>query len=77
MSGYQATYYGYLYSEVISVDMFHTLFRKNSINKEQGRRYRHLLLEYGGSRDEMEGLKELLGREPSSEAFYRELGITV
>ena len=42
---------------------------------EEGRRYRHLVLEKGGSQDEMEMLKEFLGREPSSDAFYRELGL--
>jgi metallopeptidase MepB len=33
------------------------------------------VLEKGGSREEMESLKEFLGREPSTEAFYKELGV--
>lgn len=44
---------------------------------KEGRRYRHTVLERGGSIDEMEFLKEFLGREPNTEAFYEELGIIV
>lgn len=45
------------------------------MNKAAGRRYRYKVLEKGGSRDEMESLTDFLGREPQSEAFYKELGI--
>lgn len=76
MSGYESTYYGYLYSKVIAMDIFHSIFKQNPMDKKQGRRYRHCVLEYGGGRDELESLTELLGREPNSDAFYRELGIT-
>jgi metallopeptidase MepB len=55
--------------------MFASVFAKDPMNGKDGRRYRHTVLERGGSRDEGEILKEFLGREPSSEAFYRELGI--
>ena len=41
----------------------------------EGRRYRHMVLEKGGSQDEMKTLQDFLGRPPSTEAFYRELGI--
>ena len=43
---------------------------------KEGRRYRHLVLEKGGSQDEMETLKQFLGREPNGDAFYRELGLS-
>lgn len=46
------------------------------MNAAEGRRYRHTVLEKGGSRDEMESLIEFLGRKPSTEAFYRELGLS-
>lgn len=41
----------------------------------QGRRYRHTVLERGGSQDEMQTLEDFLGRKPSTGAFYRELGL--
>ena len=75
MGGYDAGYYGYLSSQVYSTDMFHSVFKANPMDGKEGRRYRKQVLEKGGSRDEMESLKEFLGREPSGEAFYRELGL--
>ena len=45
------------------------------MNKSQGRRYRHMVLEKGGSQDEMKTLVDFLGREPNSDAFYSELGL--
>ena len=76
MGGYDAGYYGYLWSQVFSTDMFYTAFKKAPMDGEQGRRYRRTVLERGGSRDEMEVLKEFLGREPNSKAFLEELGLS-
>jgi metallopeptidase MepB len=56
--------------------MFYTVFRKDPMNPIEGRRYRHTVLERGGSQDEMQTLIDFLGREPSTEAFYKELGIS-
>lgn len=75
IGGYDAGYYGYLYSLVFSTDMFATCFKENPMDHAQGRRYRHTVLERGGSKDEMEVLKEFLGREPSLEPFYKEIGL--
>ncbi|KAL8867884.1 MAG: hypothetical protein Q9174_005369 [Haloplaca sp. 1 TL-2023] len=62
-------------SQVYSADMFHSVFAKNPMDGNEGRRYRHTVLEKGGSQDEMKTLEEFLGRKPSTEAFYRELGL--
>lgn len=51
------------------------MFKKNPMDGKEGRRYRHMVLEKGGSIDEMENLIAFLGREPSTESFYKELGI--
>lgn len=72
---YDAGYYGYMYSEVFSADMYYTSFKADPLNSEQGRRYRHIVLERGGSRPEMDLLKEFLGREPNSDAFFKDLGL--
>ena len=55
--------------------MFYTVFEKDPMNPKEGRRYRHTVIEKGGSQDEMKTLEEFLGRKPSSVAFYRELGV--
>lgn len=75
MAGYDVCVYGYTWSEVYATDMFHNVFGKDPMDKEAGRRYRDMVLKPGGSREPMDLLKDLLGREPSAEAFYEVLGI--
>jgi metallopeptidase MepB len=67
IGGYDAGYYGYLSSQVYSMDMFYSVFAKDPMNAKEGRRYRHMVLE--------KTLEAFLGRKPSSDAFYRELGL--
>jgi metallopeptidase MepB len=55
--------------------MFYTIFKPDPMNREEGRRYRYAVLQKGGSQDEMKTLTEFLGREPQTEAFYKELGL--
>lgn len=56
--------------------MFFSVFEKDLMNDKEGRRYRHTVLERGGSQDEMKTLEDFLGRKPSTEPFYRELGLS-
>ena len=56
--------------------MFYSVFKDDPMNSNEGRRYRHTLLGKGASEDEMKTLVQFLGREPSVEAFYKELGLT-
>lgn len=67
--------YSYLWSKVLAMDMFDTVFKHNPLDDKEGRRYRHLVLEKGGSRYEMATLVEFLGREPTPDAFYKSLGL--
>jgi metallopeptidase MepB len=55
--------------------MFSTVFKEDPMNGKEGRRYRYTVLEKGGSQEEMETLKKFLGREPSVEAFYKEISM--
>jgi metallopeptidase MepB len=75
IGGYDSGYYSYLSSQVYSADMFHTVFAKDPMNGKEGRRYRHTVLERGGSQDEMQTLVDFLGRKPNSDAFNKELGL--
>lgn len=56
--------------------MFYTVFKSDPMNEKEGRRYRHTVLEKGGSQEEMTALEEFLGRKPNNEAFYKDLGIS-
>lgn len=75
MSGYSSGYYGYQWSNVFASDIYHSMFAKNPFDKENGKRYRDIILKRGGSRDEMDNLVELLGREPNSDAYMLDIGL--
>ncbi|KAI8967622.1 hypothetical protein BDF20DRAFT_227052 [Mycotypha africana] len=72
MGGYDAGYYGYMWSKVFSSDMYFSKFEIDTLSPEVGYSYRKEILEKGSSRDGMDLLKAFLGREPSSDAFMRE-----
>ncbi|OBZ85262.1 Thimet oligopeptidase [Choanephora cucurbitarum] len=77
MGGYDAGYYGYMWSKVFSSDMFFSKFEKDTLSSDVGYSYRKNILERGGSKDGMDLLVDFLGRQPSSEAFMREdIGVT-
>lgn len=75
LSDYGAGYYSYLLAQVYALDMFYAAFKSDPLNPEQGRRYRHMVLEKGGSQPESKTLSDFLGREATTQAFYKDLGI--
>jgi thimet oligopeptidase len=75
MGGYDAGYYGYLWSEVYAQDMFSRFEKDGLLNAKTGADYRQSVLESGNMRDAIELLRQFLGREPNNQAFYKKLGI--
>jgi Zn-dependent oligopeptidase len=75
MGGYDAGYYGYIWSEVYAADMFTEFERTGLLNEETGQRYRNTILERGNMQEPITLVRDFLGRKPNSEAFYRKLGI--
>jgi Zn-dependent oligopeptidase len=75
MAGYDAGYYGYLWSNVYGDDMFSRFEELGVTSPDVGAAYRRAILEPGGSRDAGELLPVFLGRAPSNRAFLRRLGI--
>lgn len=76
LGGYDAGYYGYLWSEVYALDMF-SKFQQDEdlLSAKTGALYRKSILEKGNMEEAIDLLKEFLGREPSQKAFLRYLGI--
>jgi len=69
---YAAGYYGYMWSEVIALDML-SQFKGHMLDQAVGARYRREILSQGGQREEMDDVRKFLGRDPSSEAFFAEI----
>lgn len=73
--GYDAGYYSYLWALVYAQDAFSEFEKKGLFNKELGMKWRKEVLEKGSSIDEMQLIKNFLGRKPSNKAFLKELGV--
>jgi thimet oligopeptidase len=70
-----AQFYRYLWSEVFAMDLF-TMFQKSGVmNTVTGIRYRKEILEKGATMEEIDMLRNFLGREPNSDAFLKSLGV--
>ena len=70
--GYDAGYYGYLWSKVFGDDMFER-FEQDGL--AAGADYRQIILEQGGTVDAAQLVRDFLGREPRNEAFLRDIGL--
>ena len=72
VGGYAAGYYGYMWSQVLALDML-SGFEPALLDPKAGARYRDTILSQGGQDEEMVMVERFLGRKPSSEAFFREV----
>ncbi|PVH73920.1 zincin [Cadophora sp. DSE1049] len=70
---YDAGYFAYPLSKVWATDIFSTAFQSDPMNPSMGQRYRELVLKPGAGVAEADTLKQFLGREPNSQAFFGEL----
>jgi Zn-dependent oligopeptidase len=75
MGGYDAGYYGYQWAKVYGDDMFSIFSDAGILDPTVGIRYRSEVLARGSSRDAIEHLRAFLEREPSPDAYLRDLGL--
>jgi thimet oligopeptidase len=70
--GYGSGYYGYLWSLVVAMDL-RTAFAADKLDPAVGKRYRELVLGQGAQKPAPELVKDFLGRESNSQAFFEYL----
>jgi thimet oligopeptidase len=73
--GYQAGYYGYQWSLVYACDMFQRFRELGVLSPDAGQYYRKKILARGSTIDELDIVKDYLGREPRMEAYLERLGL--
>ncbi|PUA16629.1 M3 family metallopeptidase [Glaciimonas sp. PCH181] len=72
MGGYAAGYYGYMWSEVLALDML-SRYHGKLMNPEVGQFYRQTILSRGSEKSGAEMVETFLGRAPNSKAFFAEI----
>jgi thimet oligopeptidase len=71
LAGYSSAYYTYLWDKVIAEDFFGQFDPNNLLAADTALRYRHAVLEPGGSVSANDLVKNFLGRPQSIEALQR------
>ena len=73
--GYAAGYYSYKWAEVLAADAFAAFEEAGIFDSDVADRFRHEILEIGGSRDFMQAYIAFRGRKPTIDALLRHNGI--
>ena len=76
VGGYDAGYYGYLWSMVYGDDLWSRFASEGIDDPAVGADYRREILECGSARDAQDQVEAFLGRPSTSEAFLRRTGFT-
>lgn len=73
--GYAASYYAYMWSEVLAADAFAFIIDQGGLNRPNGDHFRQQILSRGGSRKAMELYLDFRGSEPDVEHLLRRRGL--
>ncbi len=73
--GYAAGYYAYLWSEVLDDDAYDWFVEHGGLTRENGQRFREMVLSKGGTKDAAELYRAFRGRDPSVEPLLRARGL--
>jgi len=73
--GYDARYYGYIWSEVLDADTVEWFKEHGGLRRENGQRFRERLLARGGSTDPLEAYRDFRGRDPIIEPLLQRRGL--
>ena len=73
--GYSAGYYSYIWSEVLDADTVEWFNQHGGLKRENGDRFRAMLLSRGGSADALGLFKNFVGRDPYIEPLLKRRGL--
>jgi thimet oligopeptidase len=74
LGGYSSAYYTYLWDKVIAEDFVTQFDPANLLAPAPAARYRHIVLEPGGSQSANDLVKNFLGRAQDTAAFQKWMG---
>ncbi|PYS90546.1 MAG: peptidyl-dipeptidase Dcp [Acidobacteria bacterium] len=73
--GYSAGYYAYLWSEVLAHDAYYWFNEHGGMTRENGQRFRDMILSRGGTQDSAALYRAFRGRDPVVEPLLIERGL--
>ena len=73
--GYSAGYYAYTWSEVLDDDAYAWFKEHGGLTRENGLRFRNMILSRGGTEDAATMYRNFRGRDPNVEALLEERGL--
>ena len=73
--GYSAGYYSYIWSEVLDADTVEWFKENGGLTRENGDRFRRMILSKGGSREAMTLYRDFRGREPDTASLLARRGL--
>ena len=73
--GYDAGYYSYIWSEVLDADTVEWFTENGGLTRDNGDRFRQLLLGGGGSKDPLEAYRDFRGRDAVIEPLLKRRGL--
>jgi peptidyl-dipeptidase Dcp len=73
--GYSAGYYSYIWSEVLDADTVEWFHEHGGLTRENGDRFRSLLLGVGGSKDPLEAYRDFRGRDAEIAPLLKRRGL--
>ena len=73
--GYDAGYYGYIWSEVLDADTVEWFREHGGLSREAGGRFARLVLGVGGAKDPLEAYREFRGRDAEVGPLLRRRGL--
>jgi len=74
--GYAAGYYAYLWSEVLDDDAFYWFRDNGGMTRENGQRFREMILSRGGTQDPAAMYRAFRGRDPVVQPLLEQRGLT-